>query len=186
MNMAMSFKNSLIKVRASPVTDIRPKKSVTWQRLSFVLLLVVASNSHADNFKPFTADSFAEIKQGFQGSEFLVGLWSVDCPPCLVELNMMGAVLEKNPDLPFVLISTDPIADRDSAVEFLEDFNLQDRESWMFADNFVERLRYSIDPNWFGELPRSYFFDSNHQVQSHSGIMTMELLAGWFDREIEL
>ena len=186
MNMATSFKNLLIEVRVYPVTSTRHRKSVVWQRFLFALLLAVASHSHADNFKPFTADSFAEIKASFQGSEFLVGLWSVDCPPCLVELNMIGALLENNPDLPFVLISTDPISDRESAMEFLEDFNLHGRESWMFADSFTERLRFSIDPNWYGELPRSYFFDSEHVMQSHSGIMTMELLAKWFDRELSL
>ncbi|MGE4630656.1 MAG: hypothetical protein AAEC86_09460 [Pseudohongiellaceae bacterium] len=50
----------------------------------------------------------------------------------------------------------------------------------MFADNFAERLRFSIDPNWYGELPRSYFFDAKHNMSSHSGIMTKALLPGWF------
>ena len=149
-------------------------------------LLGFSSGSHADSFKPFSADTFGEIKQQFNGSEFLLGLWSVDCPPCLVELNMMGKLLLKNPDLPFVLISTDPIEERESAIEFLEDFGLHQRESYMFADNFTERLRYSIDPGWFGELPRSYFFDSQHNRQSHSGIMTIELLSQWFSKPLNI
>lgn len=160
-------------------------------RISALVLLAVlagfslAARAQQDNFKPFTADSFAEIKASFAGQEFLVGLWSVDCPPCLVELDMMGELLELNPDLPFVLISTDPIGERESAVEFLEDFGLARIESWMFADSFTERLRFSVDPGWYGELPRSYFFDSNHQQQSHSGIMTPELLESWFSRSIK-
>ncbi len=153
-----------------------------------VLLLVLGSSlpSQADNFQPFTADTFASIKEEFQGSEFLLGLWSVDCPPCLVELQMMGTILKDNPDLPFVLVSTDPIEDRESAYEFLEDFELQHFQSYMFADNFIERLRYSIDPGWYGELPRSYFFDSRHVMQSHSGIMSRELLSSWFEQELIL
>ena len=118
----------------------------------------------ADNIRAFTLDSLLEIKSEFEDKEFLLGLWSVDCPPCLVELDMMGKILELNPDLPFVLISTDPIETREDAVEFLSDFNLEDRESWMFADGFVERLRYSIDPNWYGELPRSYFYDRERSL----------------------
>jgi len=153
----------------------------------FLLSLLLATLTQAqDSFKPFTAASFAEIKQGFEGQEFLVGLWSVDCPPCLVELNLMGSILEQNPELPFVLISTDSIEDRKWAHEFLEDFGLAGRESWMFADSFEERLRYSIDPGWYGELPRSYFFDEDHQMQSHSGIMTRELLDSWFSRPLDL
>lgn len=152
--------------------------------LTFLAGFSIAVQAQQDNFKPFTADSFAEIKAAFAGEEFLVGLWSVDCPPCLVELDMMGELLELNPDLPFVLISTDPIEERESAAEFLEDFGLARIESWMFADSFTERLRFSVDPLWYGELPRSYFFDSEHQQQSHSGIMTPELLESWFSRSI--
>ncbi len=146
--------------------------------------LVASASAQEDNFLPFTNDSFAKIKADFAGQEFLVGLWSVDCPPCLVELDMMGELLKANPDLPFVLISTDPLEERVEASEFLEDFELAGRESWMFADSFTERLRYTIDPNWFGELPRSYFFDANHEMQSHSGIMTRELLESWFSRAL--
>jgi thiol-disulfide isomerase/thioredoxin len=149
-----------------------------------MLACSVSVQAQQDNFKPFTADSFAEIKASFAGQEFLLGLWSVDCPPCLVELDMMGELLALNPDLPFVLISTDPIEEREAAAEFLEDFGLAGYESWMFADSFTERLRFTVDPAWYGELPRSYFFDSNHQQQPHSGIMTPELLESWFSREV--
>ena len=138
----------------------------------------------ADNIRSFTFDSFSRIKSEFEGKEFLLGLWSVDCPPCLVELDMMGKILDLNPKLPFVLISTDPIDTKEDAIEFLSDFNLHNRESWMFADSFVERLRYSIDPNWYGELPRSYFFDRTHEMNSHSGIMSTELLENWFAQDI--
>ena len=121
----------------------------------------------------------------FEGKEFLLGLWSVDCPPCLVELKMMGEVLALNPDLPFVLVSTDSIETREDALEFLIDYNLHEIQSWIFADSFIERLRYSIDPNWYGELPRSYFFDTNHKMHSHSGIMTKDLLESWFKHDIK-
>lgn len=154
--------------------------------LAAVSGLMTSVFAEGDYFQPFTATSFAEIKAGYAGQEFLVGLWSVDCPPCLVELDMMGAILEDNPDLPFVLISTDPIEDREWAYDFLQDFGLAERPSWMFADSFEERLRFSIDPNWYGELPRSYFFDADHQMHSHSGIMTRELLLQWFGQDLDL
>lgn len=143
-----------------------------------------ADGSTTDNFSAFTAQSMASIKADYQGQNFLLGLWSVDCPPCLVELELMGKLLQLNPDIPLVLVSTDSIEQRQYAADFLEDFNLNDIESWMFADSFVERLRYSIDPNWYGELPRSYYFTEKHELKSHSGIMTEELLAEWFDQSL--
>ena len=114
----------------------------------------MSTATYGNNFLSFTFDSFSEIKSKFKDQEFLLGLWSVDCPPCLVELNMMGELLELNPDLPFVLISTDSIDTKEDAIEFLTDFNLEQRESWMFADNFVERLRYTICLLYTSPSPR--------------------------------
>jgi thiol-disulfide isomerase/thioredoxin len=148
------------------------------------VFLSSASLAMADNFQAFTAESFKEIKSNFEGEEFLLGLWSVDCPPCMVEMEFMSKLVKLTPDIPYVLVSTDPIDQRNYSAEFLEDVGLADKESWMFADSFVERLRFSIDPNWYGELPRSYFFDSNHAMKSHSGIVSEELLQEWFNRTL--
>ena len=164
--------------------NISLKLSQFYCCIALMLLITNSPTALGNNFRSFTFDSFSEIKAEYEGQEFLLGLWSVDCPPCLVELSMMGELLELNPDLPFVLISTDSIDTSEDAIEFLSDFNLAQRESWMFADSFVERLRYTIDPSWYGELPRSYFFDKDHNMQSHSGIMTKELLQEWFVREV--
>ena len=155
-----------------------------YRGITLFFAIAMSQGAFGNDFRSFTFDSFSEIKAQYEGQEFLLGLWSVDCPPCLVELSMMGELLELNPDLPFVLISTDSIDTSEDAIEFLSDFNLAQRESWMFADSFVERLRYTIDPSWYGELPRSYFFDKDHNMQSHSGIMTKELLQEWFVREV--
>jgi len=185
MNMAMYFRILLPPVELTSVTSLRVKSVIFLRGFALLALMGLASASHGDSFKPFTTVTFAEIKQQYQNSEFLLGLWSVDCPPCLVELDLMGDLLEKNPDLPFVLISTDSIEDRELALEFLEDSGLHERESYMFADSFTERLRFSIDPGWYGELPRSYFFDFQHNKQSHSGLMSIELLSKWFSKPLK-
>ena len=138
------------------------------------------SEKEVDQFLPFTHATLEEIKNEYLGREFLLGLWSIDCPPCLVELELMAKVLKSRPDLPYVLVSTDSIDLQATAAEYLEDFGLEGRRSYMFADSLTERLRYSIDPSWYGELPRSYFFEANHSFQAHSGIVSDELLAQWF------
>ncbi|MBL4580449.1 MAG: TlpA family protein disulfide reductase [Gammaproteobacteria bacterium] len=148
------------------------------------IFLCSAPMAVADNFSAFTAESFEEIKSSFEGREFLLGLWSVDCPPCMVELAFMAELVKLNPSIPYVLVSTDPINQRDYSAEFLEDIGMAEKESWIFADSFVERLRFSIDPNWYGELPRSYFFDSDHAMKSHSGIVSEELLIEWFEKTL--
>ena len=79
-----------------------------------------------------------------------------------------------------IVISTDSIKNREDAVDILDEYQLADETTWMFADSFVERLRFSIDPNWYGELPRSYFYDPDHNMTAHSGILTEEKLREMF------
>lgn len=133
------------------------------------------------DIQPFTADSFAAIKAEREGQPFVLALWSVDCPPCMVELDMLGRMRDEHPDLPLVLVSTDNIALREDAEDFLLDYGLDDMSSWMFADSFAEALRFSIDPQWFGELPRSYHFGADHQFEAHSGILTEAQLRAWLE-----
>ena len=97
----------------------------------------------------------------------------------MVELDLLGRLRNQYPDLPLVLVSTDDIAIQADAEDFLKDYGLEDMTSWMFADDYAEPLRFSIDPQWFGELPRSYHFDAEHQFQAHSGIMTEAQLRTW-------
>lgn len=125
-----------------------------------------------DNFEPLTVDTFAEIKAHYKGKPFLLSLWSIDCAPCRLELKLLGEIKKKNPSFPLVLISADSLEQRETAFYILEEYSLDENASWMFADSFSEPLRYSIDPNWYGELPRSYMFDSSHTAIAHSGVLT--------------
>lgn len=144
--------------------------------LVFVFSIVLGAHANADNINNFGTDSFAQLKQNFEGQGFVVSLWSIDCLPCRVELDMLAEIKRQDPEFPLLLISTDPISKREEAVYILEEYGLDKIDSWMFADAFVERLRFSIDPNWFGELPRSYFYTDDHRVMGHSGILTRDAL----------
>lgn len=140
---------------------------------------VMAGGAGEADIQPFLADTFAALKAEREGEAFLLALWSVDCPPCMAELNMLGELLEEYPDLPLILVSTDQIDQREDAEDFLFEYGLEEITSWMFADPFAERLRFTIDPQWFGELPRSYYFDARHQPEAHSGILTERQARDW-------
>jgi thiol-disulfide isomerase/thioredoxin len=150
--------------------------------LMFATLGNVSANDStvADNIQGFGPQTFAQIKAEFAGKPFVVSLWSVDCAPCRVELDMLGQIKQADPDFPLVVISTDAITNREDAADILDEYQLADEVTWMFADNFVERLRFSIDPGWFGELPRSYFYDAEHNMSAHSGILTEAKLREMF------
>ncbi len=136
--------------------------------------------AHADNIENFGTQSFAQIKSAYEGKPFVVSLWSIDCAPCRVELKMLGELKKNDPDFALVVISTDSIENREEAADILDSYELAGIKTWMFADAFVERLRYSVDPLWHGELPRSYFFKADHSFESHSGILTREQIGKYF------
>jgi thiol-disulfide isomerase/thioredoxin len=136
--------------------------------------IALADTAPADNIQRFGPQTFAEIKAQFANKPFVVSLWSVDCAPCRVELDMLGKMKQADPDFPLVVISTDSINMREDAADILDEYQLAGETTWMFADSFVERLRFSIDPGWYGELPRSYFYDAEHNMMAHSGILTEE------------
>jgi len=148
--------------------------------LGSMLSLALVQSAQADNIQDFGPQTFAQLKSQYEGKPFVLSLWSVDCAPCRVELDMLGKLKQADPAFPLVVISTDSIEKREEAVDILQGYALDGVPTWMFADTFVERLRFSIDPAWYGELPRSYFFAPDHSFTAHSGILTAEKLAELF------
>lgn len=146
--------------------------------MAFVAIASIFGSAQtlADNIQPFNTDTFKALKEDFAQKAFVVSLWSVDCLPCRVELEMLGQLKKEDPDFPLLLISTDTFDKHEEATYILEDYELDKIQSWMFADAFIERLRFTIDPNWYGELPRSYFYNADHAFTAHSGILTRETL----------
>lgn len=148
-------------------------------------LVLVASSSllRAEPLlQPFKADSLPLIEARYQGEPFLLVLWSVTCAPCIAELALVAEALRADPQLPVVLVSADPPALQAETEAVLADHGLLQHAGWQFAD-MPEKLRFHIDPDWFGELPRSYFHDGAGQRVAHSGALTREQLAQWFGME---
>ena len=56
-------------------------------------------------------------------------------------------------------------------------------ENWAFADEFAERVRFSVDRSWRGELPRTYFYDAAHNADVHSGRIDMRRADAWFAQQ---
>lgn len=150
-------------------------------KLIFYIALLSSSSLHAEarNLKPLKTDSIEAIKQQHKDQSFAIALWSIDCPPCYEELEMLGKWLKNNPETNIIIISTDPIDTEKDAQHLLSEFKLENADNWIFAEPNTARLRHSIDPSWFGELPRSYLFDKQHHAYSHSGALNEKLLNKW-------
>ncbi len=81
----------------------------------------------------------------------------------------MAEFAEAHPGIKVILVSVDGLESVDEVESILASNELQQLESWIFADTYIEKLRFSIDPNWRGELPRSYLYIPGEKRQRIRG-----------------
>ena len=152
-----------------------------FKRSLFLCLLLSASFTvmAAPDINIFTTGSYARFLEQQKNQSCMLVLWSLDCPPCYKELAMLAEQTNKNPQLNLVLVSTDTTDDIKEIQQKLSQFGFSHANAWVFENDIAQQLRYEIDPNWYGELPRSYLFDAQHNRQAISGILQPAVLQHW-------
>lgn len=140
-----------------------------------VVLLALALPAGAQELKPFTPQSLAQITANRAGTPFVLAFWSLTCAHCQQELADFG----RRHITHLVLVSTDTPAEAEAIRATLARHGLENAEAWVFADEFGERLRYAVDRHWAGELPRSYFYAADGSRRAVSGHPETTLLDRW-------
>lgn len=149
-----------------------------------VLALTGVSLAQAAEPLSFRADSLAQIKAQYAGRPFILSLWSVNwCGHCITELTMLGKVAKTRPTLPLVLVATDTPEFSTAIQRTLNTLGLAGKESWVFDDAIPERLRHAIDPDWQGEIPRTYLYDARHQRVAVVGALNEATLGAWLKKQ---
>ena len=146
---------------------------------ALVLCLGVACASAAEDTRQFVRGSHQQIVSSRTGKPFIISLWSLTCTNCRDDLALFGKLVKKYPNLDLVLVATDTPEQTQELVSTLNQYRLQRNESWVFADSVVERLRYEVDPQWYGELPRTYFYDAQGRAQAVSGKLDHAEVERW-------
>lgn len=150
--------------------------------LTLALLLALVPPVAAQEIRPFVSGSIKEITAARQGKPFILGMWSLTCTHCREELALLSGLIKKHPDLDLVLVATDTPEEGEAISATLRQSGLGSAEAWVFADPFVERLRFKIDPKWHGELPRTYLYDPSHQALAFSGKLDAIQLEQWLKK----
>lgn len=139
-------------------------------------MLVNASVCSEILLKPFVAGSFTQILEQRQQNTFALMFWSIDCPSCYKELEMLSNIEEKNLNADIVLVSTDITATNDELKSILVKYKLSKIELWRFSGDSDEQLRFEVDRSWYGELPRSYIYKELEKLYVESGVLSEEKL----------
>ena len=150
------------------------------RHLLALLLAIMASVASAETtVRPFVAGSLAQIQAARQGKPFVLAFWSIGCTHCPAELKSLGELKRRHPKLDIVLVAADTPDDAVQTAQIAKSYGLGKVEQWVFADPVPERLRFEIDRRWYGELPRTQFYDRRHKVEAVSGVVPEERLQRW-------
>lgn len=150
--------------------------------INLALLLCVScwvNDTYASSIV-FDETQLSKIKKKHQHKQWLMLLWSVDCPPCFKELAIIQKLQNEHDNLAVVIINTDADDDMtNERIDIIEKFELEKLSNFHFADGKGDQSRFLIDSTWYGELPRSYFVESNGKFHGRSGLVKESSLRHW-------
>ncbi|MEH6951392.1 TlpA disulfide reductase family protein [Nitrobacter sp. NHB1] len=134
-----------------------------------------------DQLHAFQRGSWQAILHAHAGRPTMVNFWGVTCGPCKVELPLLGQFVKDNPGVDVVTVNADLVPNAPEAtLSMLAKAGLSSVENWTFSDGFVERLRFEIDPNWQGDIPRTMLIARNGKVTTIEGIADFTDVRKWF------
>jgi thiol-disulfide isomerase/thioredoxin len=148
----------------------------------FLFFLFFSHFSFAYDFMPFDMNTRQVIEKRYIDQPLIISFWSIDCPYCIDDLKKLGKALSKNTNVKLITVCVDGKESAKKAERILSQANLPKHEQYQYAEVDEDRLRYNIDPAWYGELPRTYFYDAAHQVTPLSGKISHSFLDKWFKK----
>ena len=142
--------------------------------LVFAFSLANVSRAQDKTIKTFNVGSYQQILNQNTSKPFILAIWSIDCPSCLKDMAVLYQFHQNHPELNIVMLSTDEPDTIEEVKTILTTHKLDDLDNWIFGNDDAQKMRYAIDPTWYGELPRTYFFSSSHQRTGKSGALKIE------------
>ena len=144
------------------------------KKIIFLLLISWQVVGFSEQIKPFkfSRGSYQQLVDSKKNQPFNLIIWSLSCSSCLKEMDELARFSQQHPQINLVMLSTDGDVEAESLQMLLEQKGLGHLQSWQFSGDNPQKLRYEIDASWYGELPRSYFFNRQQQHTAKSGLLT--------------
>jgi thiol-disulfide isomerase/thioredoxin len=155
---------------------------ITW------LLLTGLNQVQAETLTilPFVKGSLDSIKKQHINKPFILVFWSESCSYCMIELAMFGELQKGYPNVDLITVATDPFLEEETVKDVLKRSQLDLQQTWVFAEQFPERIYADVNKRWRGELPVTHFFDRNNQETRHMGIVKKDKLLEWLTAQSSL
>lgn len=140
----------------------------------FTVLSLSAKAEQPYELAPFKSGSYRQILANNAKHPFMLVVWSINCPSCLKDMDLLSRIHKNRPELKIIMLAADDLSAADQIQQIVHKNRLSDIDHWVFADENTQKLRFEIDPKWYGEIPRTYFFDKTHQRTGISGVLSTE------------
>lgn len=150
------------------------KKRIHSILLLLFLMTLSAPKAEEDNLHSFISGSYQQILADTNNQPFMLVIWSITCPSCLKDMTLINELHQAYPIFKIIMLAADDLPAKPQIVSILKKSALTSLENWVYADENTQKLQYEIDPKWFGELPRTYFFDSTHKREGVSGVLSKQ------------
>lgn len=147
------------------------------KKLALLFCILTALNinpasAEGTELQAFDKDSYKVLLNHYENRPLMLVLWSITCSSCMKEMSMLKKISDRHPELAIVLVSVDDFEDAEQVRDVLQKNQLGEMSSWLFKEANSAQLRYQIDPAWYGELPRTYFYNSAHDRTAISGVLS--------------
>ncbi|WP_316154837.1 hypothetical protein [Cupriavidus sp. BIC8F] len=139
--------------------------------LTLAMTAANAGSAPAGRVAVFASASATQLAASQQGKPFVLVVWSLDCVYCKRNFDAIGKLRAQHRDLRVVTLATDNPDALPQVQQLLQRVRLT-RNAWVFGHEPQERLRYAVDPDWMGEMPRTYFYRADGQRQGVSGVIS--------------
>lgn len=150
--------------------------------LAMAAAAAIAGTAGAVELRPFVQGSWQELRQNHAGRPTIVHFWGVTCAPCRTEMPEWGRLLQERPDMNLVMIDADLVRNEpDRASAMLAKTGVSAAEQWMFDDDYEERLRYEVDPQWHGEIPYTVLIARDGTTTTIAGAVEPGQIRAWLD-----
>jgi len=137
-------------------------------------LLNISAHAESSTLNAFSTGSYKQILASNANHPFMLVVWSINCSSCLKDMELLSSIHKSRPELKMIMLAADEPSAAEQIQQILEKSQLSGIENWVYAEENTQKLRFEIDPKWYGELPRTYFFDSAHQRTGVSGVLSKE------------
>lgn len=147
--------------------------------LAFIFLNIFNIQTQAAP-SAFTSGSYQQILTSHANRPFMLVVWSINCSSCLKDMALLSSIHKSRPELKIIMLAADELSATEQVQQILDKNQLSDIENWVYAEENTQKLQFEIDPKWYGELPRTYFFDKVHQRTGVSGVLSKEYYEAMF------